>query len=258
MTVKLRELDLSDLAIASAVGSWRDSNRHWQNPVYYPTRITLDQLITKWFGAKKEPRGIIARESEGYPRSVNLSEESKDVSINIGQINFHGDLLADRLELFSITTPAELLGLDAFMRAFWILSNGGTDWKPWDIDGLWYDGKGAPPGKEAIAAQHRIDYEKGLNKYPGIANRVIGVPRPPGSGGAVRNWQVLMWMVGYRARPPEPPLDGIWTVDDQAALARYQRDEMGRNPRQALGEIDEDTVFHLMEKLKPWPMKVRP
>lgn len=90
--------------------------------------------------ALKQAWAIVMKESRGNPKAYNGNANTGDNSYGLFQINMIGSLGYDRRELFNLSSNKELFDPLTNAKAAHYMSQGGADWKSWDIDSSGYNG----------------------------------------------------------------------------------------------------------------------
>lgn len=103
----------------------------------------------------KEAWAIAMKESTGRPKAYNGNRATGDHSYGIFQINMIGTLGADRREVFNLKSNNELYDPLTNVKAAYYMSNGGENWKSWDIDKSGYNG-----------GVSKSRYQQWLTQYP--------------------------------------------------------------------------------------------
>ncbi len=90
--------------------------------------------------ALKQAWAIVMKESRGNPRAHNDNTSTGDNSYGLFQINMIGNLGPERRDKFDISSNTDLFNPLTNAKAAHYMSNGGENWKSWDIDSSGYNG----------------------------------------------------------------------------------------------------------------------
>lgn len=90
--------------------------------------------------ALKQAWAIVMKESRGNPRAHNDNTSTGDNSYGLFQINMLGNLGPERRAKFGISSNTDLFNPLTNAKAAHYMSNGGENWKSWDIDKSGYNG----------------------------------------------------------------------------------------------------------------------